>query len=378
MTAARLPSRAAVALALLVAARGVATAAGAAPPARPAAATTPEAAAPPGAGTLVVGTARGEPGRKVRGTLRVVEAADGAPFSAPVVIVTGRRPGPVVWADACHHGDEYGGARALQEVVRTLDPETMSGTLVAVPIANPPAFEGLQRVNPNLDDLMDLGSSFPGSAAGFASERIAAALFARIRDSAAYFVDLHTGGDRFRQAPFVLYSVTGKVPAGSMDDLARGFGLPLLWRDTVRVFPNDPVVQLTAAGLPAFLLEVGGGQPLDPADLKLQADGLRSFLRKVGVLPGAPARAPSSSLIEGYHIVTNDRGGFLDAAVHPGDRLREGSVLGTITDAFGDAVETIRAPAGVDMVIGVSTYPAAPSGAWLFEGAHIVEEGAGR
>ncbi len=360
------PLRRALAVALLAAGAG-AIATGAVP-----------AAAPAASSAIAVGTARGEPGKKVRGTLTLLEAADGTPFAAPVVVVTGRRPGPVVWADACHHGDEYGAVRALQAVVRGLDPETMSGTLVAVPIANPPAFQGLQRVNPNLDDLLDLGSSFPGDAAGFASERIAAVLFAEVKTKAAYFVDLHTGGDRFRQAPFVLYSVAGKVPAETCDDLARGFGLPLLWRDTVKIFPSDAIFHVARAGLPSFLLEVGGGQPLDPADLKTQADALRSFLRKVGVLPGAPARAPSYTIVEGYRVVSNDRGGFLDAAVRPGERLREGAVLGTISDAFGDVVETIRAPAGTDIVLGVSTYPAAPSGGWLFEVAHVVDEGAAR
>ena len=33
----------------------------------------------------------------------------------------------------------------------------------------------------------------------------------------------------------------------------------------------------------------------------------------------------------------------------------------------GDLVETMRAPAGSDIVLGVSTYPAAPTGGWLFE-----------
>ena len=116
-----------------------------------------------------------------------------------------------MWVDACAHGDEYGGPRALQEVVRGLDPEAISGTLVAVFIANPPAFRGLQRVNPSLDDLADMGDVFPGRER-FATERIAVALSGAVKAAADFFVDLHTGGDRFRQHPFVFYSSTGAVP----------------------------------------------------------------------------------------------------------------------------------------------------------------------
>ena len=313
-----------------------------------------------------VGTARGVPGQIVRGSLAVAEAADGSPIALPIAIATGRRLGPVVWVEASAHGDEYGGPRALQDVLRGLDLAAMTGTVVAVMITNPPAFRGLQRVNPNLDDLEDIGDAFPGRER-FATERIAAAISANVKRVADCFVDLHTGGDRFRQHPFVFYTVTGTVPADRYDELARGFGVPTLWRDTEKVFANDATTTLSAAGIPAFLLEVGGGQPLDPADLKLQADAVRGLLRRVGVLPGESPRPASNVAVTGYRIVTNAHGGFFEAAVKPGDRVREGSVLGRIFDVYGDTVETITAPSGTDIVLGVSTYPAAATGGWLFE-----------
>ena len=320
----------------------------------------------PAKAPIVVGTAHGAPGEKVRGALKVAEDADGTPIVLPIQIVSGSRPGPVVWAQACSHGDEYGGPRALQDVVRGLDPKEMSGTLVAVMIANPPAFQGLQRVNPSLDDLEDIGDAYPGKDR-FATERIAAAIRAGVKGVADYFIDLHTGGDRFRQHPFVLYTTTGTVPQDRYDDLARGLGVPTLWRDTSKVFASDAMTTLAAEGVPSFLLEVGGGQPLDPADIRLQADAVRNLLRKTGVLRGAAVRLPKYTIVTGYRIVTNARGGFFDAAVKPGDRVKEGSALGTITDVHGDVVETLRAPAGSDIVLGVGTYPAAPTGGWLLE-----------
>jgi predicted deacylase len=313
-----------------------------------------------------VGSAHGAAGRTVRGTLKVAEAADGTPVELPIQIVSGERPGPIVWVEAATHGDEYGGVRALQELVRGLDPRSMSGAVVAVMITNPPAFRGLQRVNPNLDDLSDMGDVFPGRER-FATERIAAAVDAEVRRVADAFVDLHTGGDRFRQCPFVFYSPTGTVPEQRYDELARSFGVPLLWRDTQKVFAHDAVTTFSAAGIPSFLLEVGGGQPLDPSDLRYQAGAVSNLLRKLGMVPAGSALVPAAVTISGYRIVTNARGGFFEAAVKPCDRIREGTVLGLIVDAYGDTVETLRAPEGVDVVIGVSTYPATPTGGWLLE-----------
>ena len=66
---------------------------------------------------------------------------------------------------------------------------------------------------------------------------------------------------------------------------------------------------------------------------------------------------------------------FSRSAVKPGDRVREGSPLGKIIDTWGDTVETLTAPAGADIVLGVSTYPAAATGGWLFElGSGLREE----
>ncbi|MGE5414714.1 MAG: succinylglutamate desuccinylase/aspartoacylase family protein [Syntrophomonadaceae bacterium] len=322
-----------------------------------------------------VGTARGASGEVVRGTLRVGEAADGSPVALPIAIVTGSKPGPVVWVQAATHGDEYGGVRALQDLVRNLDPRAMTGSVVAVMVANPPALRGLQRVNPNLDDLADMGDVFPGRDR-FATERIAAAIDAEVRRTADAFVDLHTGGDRFRQCPFVFYSPMGGVIEARYDELARGFGLPLLWRDTERVFPHDAVTTFAAAGIPSFLLEVGGGQPLEESDLRLQRDAVARFLQRMRVLGGPPAAAPAPAVVTGYRIITNARGGLFEAAVGPCARVHAGSVLGVIRDPYGDVVETLKAPAGTEIVLGVSTYPAAPTGGWLFElGTGLSEPG---
>src|SRR5262245_18443395 len=99
----------------------------------PPAAGAAEPAAPKG--PVEVGTARGVAGEKVRGALKVAEDADGTPVVLPLTIATGRKPGPVAWIQAATHGDEYGGPRALQDVVRGLDPAAMTGTVIAVMIS---------------------------------------------------------------------------------------------------------------------------------------------------------------------------------------------------------------------------------------------------
>ena len=243
----------------------------------------------------------------------------------------------------------------------------MSGAVVAVMITNVSAFRGLQRVNPSLDDLEDFGDAFPGRER-FATERVALAVSTQVKRVANYFIDLHTGGDRFRQLPF---RASTRSPAAcpraatTISRAASGFPRsgatrPASSRATPRRSSAPPASRHSCS-------RSGADSRSKPADLRLQADAVRSFLRKVGVLPGEPARVAAYTVVTGYRIVTNSRGGFFEAAVKPGDPIQEGSVLGRIFNVYGDNVETLTAPAGSQIVLGVSTYPAAPTGGWLFE-----------
>jgi len=314
-----------------------------------------------------VGTAEVRPGEATRGRLPLLEYADGSAVEAPVMVFAGKeRRGPVAWLLACGHGDEVGGALALQRVAKSLDPATMSGLVVLVPVANPPAFQALRRVNPSSDDLMDFGDAFPGRPR-FATERLAEKYTALFKEHADFVVDLHTGGDHFVQHPFVIFTVTGTVPRERMESLARLFGVPTLWRDRDKVFASDITVTVPAMGVPAFLLEVGGGGVMERQQDERQAAFALSFLRGVGVVPGSPLRAEHVSVVEKYRIVTPSRGGFFHPLVKPGDAVSEGAPLARVVDVYGDEVEVLRSPVGGAIVLGIQDSPVVATGSWVAE-----------
>ncbi len=321
-----------------------------------------------------VGTAEVRPGEVTRGKLPLVEYADGTKVEAPVVVAAGReRRGPVAWLLACGHGDEFGGALALQRVARALDPATLTGLVILVLVANPPAFQAMRRVNPSPDDLMDFGDAFPGRPR-FATERIAETYMALFKNHADFVVDLHTGGDRFVQQPFVIFTVTGAVPVEKMESLARLFGVPTLWRDRDKVFASDITITVPALGIPAFLLEVGGGGVMERQQDALQAESALSFLRGVGIVPGKPQPAGRVTVVEKYRIVTPSRGGFFYPLVKPGDAVGEGTPLARIVDVYGDEVEVLRSPVGGAVVLGIQEFPVVATGSWVAELGIVVPD----
>jgi predicted deacylase len=251
-------------------------------------------------------------------------------------------------------------------VAKALDPALVTGLVILIPVANPPAFQAMRRVNPSPDDLMDFGEAFPGEPR-FATERIAERYTALWKEHADFVVDFHTGGDRFVQHPFVIFTVTGTVPSERMESLARMFGVPTLWRDRDKVFESDVTINVPAMGIPAFLLEVGGGGAMDRQQDARQAEFALSFLRGIDIVPGEPLHPRQFSVVEKYRIITPSRGGFFYALVKPGDPVSKGTPLARIVDVYGDEVEVLRSPVDGAIVLGIQEFPVVATGSWVAE-----------
>ena len=87
-----------------------------------------------------IGAIEAERAKTTLTRLQCSEYADGTPLTIPLVVVHGADPGPVLFLKGCQHGDEVIGALIAREVAATVDPTTLRGTLLIVPIANVPAF----------------------------------------------------------------------------------------------------------------------------------------------------------------------------------------------------------------------------------------------
>ena len=122
------------------------------------------AATPPaGAEALRVGDAAAPPGQKASGWIVVPDGSDPG-TRIPVTVVHGARPGNVLALVAGTHGYEYTSIMALPRVLARLDPARMTGSVILVHMANPPAFYGRRvYVGP---DGKNLNRVYPGRADG--------------------------------------------------------------------------------------------------------------------------------------------------------------------------------------------------------------------
>ena len=95
----------------------------------------------------------------------------------PVVLVNGTLAGPRVGITAGIHGAEYVSIAALRRVAMSVDPATMTGTMVVSLISNPAAYAARAIYVDPLDGR-NLNRAFPGDPAGGPTERLAAWLHA--------------------------------------------------------------------------------------------------------------------------------------------------------------------------------------------------------
>lgn len=276
----------------------------------------------------------------------VTRRADGGTIALPVIAVRGTQPGKTLLVTAGVHGDEFEGMVALHDVARELDPAHLRGTFVAVPIANPPAYEAGLRTNP--DDRQDLARVFPGDSRGTVTEQIAAALTHAFIRHADFYCDLHSAGQYYAIEPWVGYQMRPEA-LEVQRAAARLFGLPTIWGT-----PGLPGRSLSAAaefGVPCMYSEVTGEGRCRKEDVARQAFGVRQLLAYLEITPEPPQDVQPQRIVEdtrenaGYLQVQcrAQCGGLFRPAVALGDEIAAGDSMGAIVSPTGEVVDSPRA-----------------------------------
>src|SRR5262245_60790589 len=150
---------------------------------------------------FTVGSITAAPGTTASGTLTIPARPGDDGTTIPISIVHGVRSGPVLALTAGVHGQEYTPVIALQRVVKTVDPKTMSGTLILVHVSNMPSYLS-RTIYYSPADGKNLNRVFPGKADGTLSERIAFVLTRDVIERATHVIDLHCGDGNESLRPY--------------------------------------------------------------------------------------------------------------------------------------------------------------------------------
>lgn len=298
--------------------------------------------------TISVGTAVSDAPGRTTGALTVGALPDGTSVDIPVVIVRGRKDGPVVWMHACVHGDEYCGTYTIHALLRRLDPDAMAGTVIALPVLNLTAFRKNQRMSP-FEGFGggDLNRCFPGRADGSVSEQMAHAIYGPLKRHANHVIDFHTAFTR--DTRWALFSDYGGEVSQKARAMAKAFG----YRDTLPAPPDllKGSVMHSAGhdGIPVLIVENGGiGPAFDHESVEDAAERLVNVLVAVGVLEGQVRDYGPLTFFSNFAWVCATMAGLYERTVACGDAIEAGQPIGRYFDVFGaPAGEAVAPHAGI-------------------------------
>jgi predicted deacylase len=299
---------------------------------------------------LQVGSLASGPGEKHYGTNEFV--VQGQPYRLPMWVVNGRADGPTLVVTGGVHAAEYASIAAALDLGRSLDPNTLRGRVIVVPVMNMPAFTARSIYVCPLDGK-NLNRVFPGDAHGTASEQIAAWVFRHVIAQADYYVDLH-GGDLIEAlVPFTIFFRSGNAQVDHVSlEMAKVFGIHYLVSSET---PGSTFSAATRAGIPSILTESGGQGIWTREDVALHTNGLNRLMRHLKMIPGdEPERVPFT-LLEQFLWLRSQHEGFWYPAVGVGEAVTTGQDLGSVKDCEGHVLQTAVSPADGHVLFIVSS-----------------------
>jgi predicted deacylase len=292
------------------------------------------------------------PGEERRGTVPVLSLADGSAMSLPLRVIHGRHPGPRLYLGAAIHGDEATGIAIVARALQAVDPATLRGMIVCVPVQHPLALQADHRLplsqflKSPLDQVpSDAWTCFPGDPDGNVAQIVAATLW-RLISSCDAVVDIHTPTRGGRYVPIAILPGPDVAAHAASRALGEAMGTGWVVAGTAGMYVARGIlcVEAAMAGIPALTFEIGEGGRLEESTITAGATCVLNALRHLGMIDSQPELPAQTHVIRSFLGLRARRGGLLTTVPSLGSAVRAGDVLCRITGVFGDLVETITAP----------------------------------
>jgi predicted deacylase len=318
--------------------------------------------------TVIVGTAVAARGATAYGDIAVPAGSDAA-LTMQVAVIHGARPGKTVAFIAGSHGTEYASIVALTRLTSRIDPKTLTGTVIILPLINVASFEQM-TVHVNPIDRKGMNAGYPGNAGGTQTERALALVASQVVDPADVVVDLHGGDIDEDLRPYSYWTRTGNA---SQDEAARalvfGFGLDhVILRDIDAANPASTRSlsgYALSKGKTTIVAEAGRSGLVLTADVDLLINGCLNVLGELKMMARRATPVAKPVFVSGGSRVAADKAGMFYATAARGTIVKEGAVVGYTTDYVGRRTAEIKAP-----VAGLVTFIRGVPSMW--QGATLV------
>lgn len=292
-------------------------------------------------------------GEKMRGSMPVLNLADGTNVSLPLLVLNGAKDGPTLYLGAAIHGDEVNGPAILARALGPIDPAELSGRIICVPVQHPLALQSDHRLPVSqflkspLDQVPhDAWTCFPGDKDGNIAQIFAAAIFSLIRQC-DYALDIHTPTRGGRYVPIaILPHPDLGASAARAEQMAHDMGGGWIMKGEKGMYVSDGIlcVEACKTGVPCFTFEIGEGGRLEEESVITGARCVLNILKSLKMINGKPEPAKKTYLMRDFLGIRANQGGLLVGVGSLGQEVKAGDVLCRILNVYGDEVQLVKAP----------------------------------
>jgi predicted deacylase len=283
----------------------------------------------------------------------LVSGPFGNQISLPIIIAKGIESGPTLGLTAAVHGNELNGIPVIHKFINNVDPKTLKGIIIAIPVVNVPSFMRRKR---RFIDGTDLNHIMPGKSDGNVSQVYAYRFTERILPHFDFLIDLHTASFG-RVNSFY-------VRADMSMEITRKMAMFQNPQIIVHNPPSDGTLRGAAAemDIPAITVEAGNPNTFQKGMIRESYIGIMNVAVDLGMVDGTLVKDEESPIIckKSYWMYT-DHGGLL--TVHPQltQLIKKEELIAKQLDIFGSLKKEYRS-SDDGIIIGKSVSPVNQTG----------------
>jgi predicted deacylase len=285
-----------------------------------------------------------EPGRH-RFLFQAVQMGTGQHWYVPVAVTKGAEDGKRISLTAGVHGDELSPVNAVQQIMASLDPANMLGTVLAIYDIARPAKEYIQSDWPIAQgggSLINLNRVWPGDELGHnAPTRQAGILWNRLfKPNIDIALDYHTASTGSEFTMFIFADC--RQP--EIRQIAELFPVEQIKDD-----PGEPgtlEMAFADAGIPVMTIEIGGPRSFDAPKIAMAVEGSLNVLKHYKVIEGSighTSKEAGTFFGDAFETIRSTSGGFLELLVELNDKVTPGQAVAIQRNSFGDIVAEYHA-----------------------------------
>ncbi len=291
-----------------------------------------------------------------------ISDSNGNHSQLPVVVVKGKKKGPVFTIIAGVHGYEYPPIIAAQEMIGELEPDRLLGTVIILPLSNPNSFYGRSPfLNPQ--DQVNLNRIFPGEESASVTSKIAYFMTHGVIAKSDIVVDIHGGDANEDLLPFVCYYNNEQRPektriAKELSETS-GFKHVVSYPYTLKEDEDAKYLfkQAVQDGKIGLSIECGGLGKVNEGEVALIKKALYNMLLEMNMYESIRQPKVDFSHLNKQTYMKSEYKGIFRSSYKAGQEVNKGDVIGSINDVFGDLLTEVVASSSGVILYKIGTPP---------------------